>query len=526
MIKNRELLDRGTELSLIRIKKNNEIRIMNNGKRDKLIFLIIFLFVFCARSVLAGAVISEIMYDLDGSDSGREWIEIFNDDGDELDLSDWKIFENETNHKINLVDEDDSFIIHAGGYAIIADNVGNFLVDWPGFSGIIFDSAFSLKNIGEHLSIRDGELNDINSVDYVSDWGANGDGNSLQKIDNEWVVASPTPGDQNEAGREGERQDDGGENPDEESGQTPLSGASSDGSVGVNWPVDSQIFANAGSDKIVVVGAGVTFSGQAAGLQGEPLENARYLWNFGDGAMAEGKTVYYNYQHPANYIAVLEISSGQYSASDRASVKVLPSELKIIEVTENYVKLKNDSSYEINISGWYLRYDKKTFRFSENTIIGANAELPIPSFVSGLNNISGNGVELLYPNNSVAHVFDEMLTNLENDVTSSHEEDNDNLSKSAVNQAVDNPSVTDLAVEPLSDTSLEVELPSEEHVANIVFSIEDESWGFKQWLWLVFGLAVFAGAGFVFLRWQLVDGEKKAIVGDEDFDEEEWEFEK
>ncbi|HDO23626.1 MAG TPA: lamin tail domain-containing protein, partial [bacterium] len=159
--------------------------------RKILIVLIVFFAPFFAKG---SVVINEIMYNLDGADKGREWVEIFNSGSAPIDLSGWKFFENKTNHKIKLAGGEENFIIPVGGYAVLADRPKKFLSDWPNFSGTIFDTAFSLKNSGEPLALRDSGLNDVDSVFYNSDWGGDGDGSSLQKIGGKWVGARPTPG--------------------------------------------------------------------------------------------------------------------------------------------------------------------------------------------------------------------------------------------------------------------------------------------------------------------------------------------
>jgi hypothetical protein len=156
----------------------------------------LFLFIFLLLPFLTHAiVINEIMYDLDGADSGREWIEIFNNSNESVNLENWRFYEAETNHKLKLFLGE--VVLIPGAYLIIADNPGKFLLDWPAFIGTIFDSTFSLSNTGETLIIRNGELVDVDTVSYISDMGANGDENSLQKINRVWVAASPTPGIQN-----------------------------------------------------------------------------------------------------------------------------------------------------------------------------------------------------------------------------------------------------------------------------------------------------------------------------------------
>jgi len=140
-------------------------------------------------------IINEIMYDLEGSDDGREWIEIFNTGTSEVDLTNWSFYEKETNHKLTLIRG--TATLSANGYAIIADNAEKFLEDHPNYSGTLFDSAFSLSNTREKIAIKNGDLI-IDEVTYESSWGANGDGNSLQKFDNQWLAAPPTPGRKNE----------------------------------------------------------------------------------------------------------------------------------------------------------------------------------------------------------------------------------------------------------------------------------------------------------------------------------------
>ena len=91
-------------------------------------------------------VISEVTYDLPGSDSGREWIEVKNVGAESISFSDWRLFENGANHK--LIPHDGVGVLAPGAYAVIVSNVEKFRTDWPHFSGILFDSVFDL---GEKL---------------------------------------------------------------------------------------------------------------------------------------------------------------------------------------------------------------------------------------------------------------------------------------------------------------------------------------------------------------------------------------
>jgi len=144
--------------------------------------------------------ITEIMYNPEGDDTGREWIEIFNNSADTIDLTGWK-FNDGDNHILNSPPKNGgqgSIILNAGDYAILANKASTFLSEHQGFQKTVIDSSFSLKNTSSTLKLIDKNNTVIDSVFYENSMGANGNGNSLQLINNEWKEASPTPGQQNQ----------------------------------------------------------------------------------------------------------------------------------------------------------------------------------------------------------------------------------------------------------------------------------------------------------------------------------------
>lgn len=161
--------------------------ISNNGKA--VFALLLF---FTPHIVSAEILISEIMYDLPGLDAKHEWIEIVNTGKSVADLTDWRFFEDDTNHRLTVVMG--SALLSPGARAVIADNTDIFLSDWPDFSGTLFDSSFSLKNTGELIAIRNAELAEVSVVVYMSSWGGKGNGDSLQFFETAWKAGPPTPG--------------------------------------------------------------------------------------------------------------------------------------------------------------------------------------------------------------------------------------------------------------------------------------------------------------------------------------------
>lgn len=144
----------------------------------------------------AQVVISEIMYDLaEGSDSGREWIEVFNASGRLVDFSTWRVFEADTNHKV--IEVRGGGVLESGTYAVVADKPEKFLTDNPNFNGQLFDSAFSLKNTGENIILRNADLINKDVISYLPDMGGAGDGKTLQRVNvdsTNFFSGVPTPG--------------------------------------------------------------------------------------------------------------------------------------------------------------------------------------------------------------------------------------------------------------------------------------------------------------------------------------------
>lgn len=375
------------------------------GMNVRKIFLI-FLAFLLPVSTFAEVTISEIMYAFEDADKGREWIEVYNNGATAVDIASWRLREAGSNHRLTLFKGDG--VLPPGSYAIIADNPAKFLLDNTGFSGIIFDSLFSLRQkegIGETLILRNSDLVDQDMVTYDPNIGANGDGNSLQKIGGVWIAASPTPG---------------------FAGSGSSSGSSvSSGSTVQSSTSNTQNSYNSGvvslqSEKSItayitmqgtatVVGAATLFEGSARGLEGEPLMGARYLWSFGDGAVQEGKNVLYTYEYPGEYIIVLDVSSGEYSATDRFRIEAVTVEIEVSLVgstPQSFIEISNLSPHELSLGGWMLRSGTQFFIIPQNTLILPRTKIIFPSSITELKTSKLSEVALLYPNGLLAHMYD------------------------------------------------------------------------------------------------------------------------
>jgi len=364
-----------------------------------LTFLIFFTFTLHAQVLHAQVIISEIMYNLEGTDADREWIEVFNNGVDAVDLESWKLYEGtnttKSNHTLTL--NQGSGTLLSGGYAVVVDDPVTFLIDWPNYSGVLFDSSFSLSNTGETLILRDSELADIDTVTYSSDWGGDGDGNSLTYDDAVWSAQTPTPGSGNF----------GSEAPittTEDNTISPSATAEEEETSFVKPP--DFIVVEMGKNRTTTVGAAEFFEAKAYQKDGTEHPYATYKWNFGNGVVMEGKKVLHQYNYPGEYVVlVYGVTADSLASTDRITVSAKPADLFVSSVGSDFVALKNNSNRELDLSLWSLRGGSKHFIFPKQTIILPGATITFQNSVTGLNTYSPHSIALIYPNGMVASAY-------------------------------------------------------------------------------------------------------------------------
>ncbi|MDO8594577.1 MAG: PKD domain-containing protein [bacterium] len=394
--------------------------------------LFIFLSAFLAPvfAFAATATITEIMYDLDGSDTDREWIELQNTGAESVTikggtagLDSWRIYHKtsagvESNKTIAVDAYQGTMTLEPGSYAVVVQNGDTFKSDYPSYVGTIFVStALNLVNTSMTVGLRLGATGvPWSLVDYSSTLGANDDGNSLQLVGTAWQAKAPTPGaaplvssgsstPTTTASSTPADVSSSDTSSDSESESAPSVSASSGGRSGeAYWPLEPEMYARVRVPRAGVAGADMVFEADALGKKKEPLINARFLWSFGDGGMAEGKKVVHAYHYPAAYVVMVEVSSGGYNASDRKELIITAPELSISRIREGadgFIEVTNNGKQDVDLSHWYLKTSLGNFLIPQGTLIAAKHSIPFPAAISNLWAEPEN-TTLLYPNATLA----------------------------------------------------------------------------------------------------------------------------
>ena len=123
------------------------------------------------QAAWASVVISEVMYNPQGTEAGREWIELYNSGSEDVPLvggagsGSWRIADS-SNH--TLTDRAGgvgrgSLVVPAGGYLVVASDPSVFMGEYLGQYSVV-KSSISLNNTGATVSLIDGTGATISSL--------------------------------------------------------------------------------------------------------------------------------------------------------------------------------------------------------------------------------------------------------------------------------------------------------------------------------------------------------------------------
>ena len=369
-------------------------------------FVLIFsLFLFFNTAYAGGLSISEIMYDLPGSDSAREWIEVYNNTGSSIDLTKYKLFESGTSHSI--VHYEGNLELTNGEYAVIADNAVSFLNDNPNFPKTnLYDSSFSLANDkGETLALKDSSGNIVYEIVYDISLGANGDGKTLQQNSSgSWFAgdisfANSQPNNQN--------------NIVNNQNITNPEVVNTTKNLGfVPYKKDPLMRFDFTSPESAILGQNVKFKLQLFGLSGENITQGVFIWNFGDGETVTVNTpqeVDHVYMFPGNYTVSVSYKYASWHPNPisigKTNILVIDSPLVISNLfLEPFpaVSIKNNKDAEYDIGKYIIQTNINNVIIPEGTYIGAKDDIVIRLPIGSYNKDS---IKILSPSGFVISEF-------------------------------------------------------------------------------------------------------------------------
>lgn len=336
---------------------------------------------------------TEIMYDVEGADGSREWFEVRNGGSEPVDLTLHRLFEGGTNHVISAVSENN---LPPGTFAVIVDDLQKFKVDWPSYTGLLFESSFSLSNTGETLVLKDQSLVSLDAVTYGSSAGGAGNGMSIQKDGGSWIAAHPTPG--RAAIGKGI-----------ESSASPQEKTTEKTTV---EPIAVELLPDIDRPHAIRAGENAFFKASAKLSVASPVGFVQYVWNMGDGTVREGASVLHVYDRPGAYVIVLTASNEYLSTVLRETIEVIEPGVRIASVAlglGGYIEVTNEATVELNLSGWSLRGGEQMFLFPYGTILLPKATIAFAAKTTRLSLIAPIA-DLVYPNGKVAFHYSMLPT--------------------------------------------------------------------------------------------------------------------
>jgi len=164
------------------------------------------------------------------------------------------------------------------------------------------------------------------------------------------------------------------------------------------------VFANAGGDRTVIVGADTKFVATAYDRDRDVINYAKFFWNFGDGTTAEGPWVMHHYSYPGRYAVELTITNTSMRTSSRITVTAEPASVALVALPQGGVSVKNTTGRDLDISFWQIKQGEQTFTLPEYSVVLKDSSINIAAKTLGF---EANNAKLFYPDGTEVVAGDE-----------------------------------------------------------------------------------------------------------------------
>jgi hypothetical protein len=382
----------------------------------KRIILIAILFLFIPISFAkASVVFSEVMYDPQGTDSKHEWVEVYNNGSDSVDLTKYYLQTDgvsSTYHSITAIGQ---ALLPANTYAVITQDTTTFQSDNVGFGGMLYDSSWSdlSDTVSKNLVINDANKVALDQYSYTVSL-ANNDGNSLQKNSSGlWVVLIPTPG-------------TGSLSTQDTSTTTTIQDTNSTSTTKVNSAITSTAPVPSSSNpeallimqKSATVGIPIRIVPQLIGVNNIPFNQKSFHISFGDGSDHYDYStlpINHTYSYPGTYVVYFEYIQKPNSPYDgeilsaKKLIEVLPQGATISNVyPDGSVEISNPTSREIDISEWKIRSIISPDIFyiiPKNTFVLSGKKIILPNYITNFSSDNVREIMLSLPSGTIVSLY-------------------------------------------------------------------------------------------------------------------------
>ncbi len=343
--------------------------------------------------------ITEIMYDAEGGDEGKEYVEVINTGPGTIDMTTVKFFEREERENgRSIAAHQGSTVLQPGGVAVIVAKPELFLENYT-YSGVVLDTSnFALLNAGAQVSLAV-EERVLHRITYALEDGANGDGKSLYiKQDNTPAPGDPSPGtvsgiavDKSTAGTtvdttpesstDSRQETTTQQTAPQQTGTRKATTRQPSGTRDTSPTLRSKKVTThtlVADPPVVFVASTTKFS---AVRQEDGEETVlRGLWNFGDGDHVQGTTVDHAYLHAGAYIIVFQelLRDGSEGIVLQKEVQVLFPQVDIERVDDAFVRLHNRHPSILDVSGWRIESPGRSFTFPPKSLVPKQNSIVVP----------------------------------------------------------------------------------------------------------------------------------------------------
>lgn len=359
-----------------------------------------FAFLFSFEIVEASIVINEVkLYPIED-----RFIELYNQDTVEADLTDWYIQrKTQAGASFGSLVTSTKFEnkkIGANEYFLISRTA---LAD----SDIVYDNLTLTESNTIQIKNKTGEVVDIICWGDVVDCGVYKtsnptEGQSIQRSQSGLFTGTPTPGIQNES-TEDDDADDTTPPPTTDTAPPSSSGGTGYSEKTETKKVETEILVKS----IAFTGTPLEFGAETIGVSNEKLIYGKYFWNFGDGDSKETKAndtakFTHIFAYEGEYNITLEYYENNYSSTpnafDKVTIKVIKPDIIISSVgseVDFFIEISNNTAYESDLSRWVLLGNQKSFILPKNTIVQSKKKIMLSPNITGLSFVDRDSLKLL-----------------------------------------------------------------------------------------------------------------------------------